>query len=428
MITVAPWGCTIPVMRWWPRKRKAEPDAAPQALVSISDPAAAALLTFGSPNFSGVTLSETGLLGLSGMYRALSLLSGTLGMLPLKTYQDDGAGDRQPSTSIFDNPGGDDGPTPFEWMRDLVLYHKIHGNCFSWKLRNAGGAVVALEHIHPLCVGVEKPSLEELRRARDGEPDVLPAGGKWFTMTREDGSQVRTDKTDIMHIRGLSLDGLRGLSLVQLASNSLGTAVAGDRAAARIFSQGAMIAGIVSPKEDADGFDAVGIRNEINQSVSGYENAGTIAVVNRVLDFTPWTMTMQDAQFLQSRQFSIEEISRWTGVPPHLLMQTEKQTSWGTGVEQQNTGMSRTVLGPDANLYEQTFSREVKPKSRFVEFDFAGLERPSPEKEIELVIAQWDADLLTLNEVRKIRNMPPIPGGDVVKTVWEASHAQPATP
>ena len=407
-------------MRWWPRRRKAEP----QALVSIADPAAAALLGFGSANFSGVTVSDIGLLGLSGMYRAMNLLSGTMGMLPLKTYQDDPDGDRQRTKSVFDNPGGPDGPTPFEWTRDLVLYHKLHGNVFSWKLRNFAGALVGFEHLHPLCVSVEDPTPDEIREGN------LPVGGHWFCFTRQDGrdfQRVRTDATDIMHIRGLSLDGKRGLSLVQLASNSLGTALAGDRAAARVYSNGAMMSGIVSPKDDAEGFDAVQIRNELATSATGYENAGGLAVVNRVLDFTPWTMTMQDAQFLQSRQFSIEEISRWTGVPPHLLMQTEKQTSWGTGVEQQNTGMSRTVLGPDANLYEQRFSREINPGSRFVEFDFTGLERPSPEKEIELAIEQWNADLLTLNEVRKIRNMPAIPGGDVVKSVWEASHAQPAT-
>jgi len=406
-------------MRWWPGRRKADP----QALVSISDPAAAALLTMGARNYSGVEVNELGLLGLSGMYRAMSLLSGTMGMLPLKTFQDVPGGDRKPEKSVFDNPGGPDGPTPFEWMRDLVLYHKIHGNVFSWKLRNAAGAVVGFEHIHPLLVTTERPTAHELR---DGP---LPRGGYWMKFRRTVGDstdEIRTDLDDVMHIRGLSVDGMRGLSLVQLASNSLGTAVAGDRAAARIFSQGAMMGGIVSPKEDVEGFNAVDIRNELMSSATGYENAGSLAVINRVLDFTPWTMTMQDAQFLQGRQFSIEEISRWTGVPPHLLMQTEKQTSWGTGVEQQNTGMSRSVLGPDANLYEQRFSREIGPKARFVEFDFAGLERPAPEKEIELLIAQWAADLLTLNEVRKIRNMPRIEGGDVVKSVWEASHVQPA--
>jgi HK97 family phage portal protein len=404
-------------MRWWPWRRKTVPDN----LVSISDPTAAFLFGGGQHNYSGVTLSETGLLGLSGMYRAISLLSGQIGMLPLRTYTDT-PDERIPGKSVFDNPAGPGpgGQTRFEWLRDLVCYHKIHGNAFSFKLRNAAGAVVGYQHLHPLCVRMVDPTPEEIKSGKG------PVGPLWYDVMLEDGTMPRYDATDIMHIPGLGVDGKRGLSLVQLAANSLGTAIAGDRAAAKVFSSGAMMAGIVSPDGEVDGFDATAVMRELRPTATGYENAGGLVAVNRALKFTPWTMTMQDAQFLQGRQFSIEEISRWTGVPPHLLMQTEKQTSWGTGVTEQNQALSRTVLGPDTTLYAQRFSRELNPTARLVEFDFTALERPTPEREIELLISQWDADLLTLNEVRKARNLPPLPGGDVVKTRWEAGVAQPA--
>jgi HK97 family phage portal protein len=119
-------------------------------------------------------------------------------------------------------------------------------------------------------------------------------------------------------------------------------------------------------------------------------------------------MTATDAQFLQSRQFQIEEISRWTGVPPHLLMQTEKQTSWGTGVEEQNRALGRTVLLPWAQRVEHRASR-LLAVPRWVEFEFAGLERPSPDREIELLLAQVAGGLLTVNEARAYRNLPPLP-------------------
>ena len=406
----------ITIMRLWPFGRR----GAPEALVSISDPAAAMLFgATGVGNYSGVTMSESTAMGLSGMWRAISLLSGTLGQLPLKTYKDSGD-EHKPAKSIFDDPDGQEGMTPFEWKRTIVVHHKIHGNIYLWKSKNQGGALARLTPVHPLAVRPREATAEEVTAGK------LPIGGLYFELQLENGEKVTTDATDVLHIPGLSLDGKIGMSLVDYARNSLGTAVAGDRAAANLFRKGAMISGVISPESDADGFDSKGIKREVNRELVGPDNAGGIAVINRVLKFTPWTMTMQDAQFLQSRQFSIEEIARWTGVPPHLLMQTEKQTSWGTGVEQQNTGMSRTVLGPDASLYEQRFSR-VLAKNTFVEFDFAGLERPSPETEIALLIDQWNADLLTLNEVRKVRNMPPIQGGDVVKTRWEAATGgQPA--
>jgi HK97 family phage portal protein len=119
-------------------------------------------------------------------------------------------------------------------------------------------------------------------------------------------------------------------------------------------------------------------------------------------------MTAADAQFLQSRQFSIEEIARWTGVPPHLLMQTDKQTSWGTGVDEQNRGLAKFVLGHWAQRFEQRASR-LLARPRWCEFEFAGLERPNFATEIDLLIKQVAAGILTVDEAREIRNLPPLP-------------------
>jgi HK97 family phage portal protein len=130
--------------------------------------------------------------------------------------------------------------------------------------------------------------------------------------------------------------------------------------------------------------------------------------VNRALKFTPWTMSAEDAQFMQSRSFQVEEIARWFGIPPHLLGLTEKATSWGAGIETQNRGLARNVLAPWGKRFEERLSR-LLPNPRFVEFDFAALERPNPEVEIDLLIRQVEAGLLTVNEARAIRNLPPLP-------------------
>jgi HK97 family phage portal protein len=137
-------------------------------------------------------------------------------------------------------------------------------------------------------------------------------------------------------------------------------------------------------------------------------------------------MTAQQAQFLESRQFQIEEISRWTGVPPHLLMQTDKQTSWGTGVDEQNRGLSKFVLGHWAQRFEQRASR-LLARPRWCEFDFAGLERPNFAVEIDLLIKQVAAGILTLNEAREIRNLPPLPDSppDVEKSDDEGAGDEP---
>ena len=371
--------------------------------MSISDPAVAAYFTPGGlVNLAGVTVGETSALGLSGFYRALSLISGTLASLPFRSYTGDDK-DRKIVPSVFDNPDGDEGQTPYEWKESAFLHLLLHGNAFALKLRTEAGSLARLPLVHPLSVCIEDPTAEEYRSGK------LPVGRKWFKVTLNDGTQPRLDANDIWHVPGLSVDGIRGVSLLTYARLSLGTAIAGDRAAARLFGQGALISGMVTPTDDdLETDDVKEIRRTLDNSVQGHENAGKIAILSRKLNFTPWTMTAADAQFLQSRQFSIEEIARWTGVPPHLLMQTEKQTSWGTGVDEQNRGLSKFVLGHWAQRFEQRASR-LLARPRWCEFDFAGLERPNFATEIDLLIKQVQAGLLTVNEARAIRNLPPLP-------------------
>jgi HK97 family phage portal protein len=360
--------------------------------VSISDPALVELFGVGFPNYSGVEVGEGSALGISAVYRAVALIAGTVATLPLRTLRDTGDGMRQRVNSFLDNPGGPDGPTPFEWTETVLLHLLLHGNAFLVHIFGGAGQLIALMPIHPLCVTIE--------------PADVP-GGKRFKASLVDGTLREFDATTMTHIPALSMDGLRGLSPIAVARNSLGTAIAGDRAAARMFSTGALISGMVTPEEDVEEDEAKAIKAALDQKMTGWENAGGISVINRRLKFTPWTMSAEDAQFLQSRAFQIEEIARWFGVPPHLLGQTDKQTSWGQGVESQNRGLARYSLHPWTARIEQRLSR-LLPNPRFVEFEFAGLERPTPEAEIDLLIKQVTAGLLTLNEARAIRNLPPL--------------------
>jgi HK97 family phage portal protein len=201
------------------------------------------------------------------------------------------------------------------------------------------------------------------------------------------------------------------MSPIEVARNGLGTSIAADRAAAKMFASGALFSGLVSAEEDIDEAEAKIIKESLDAKTAGWEHAGSVAMVNRKLKFTPWTMSQADAQFLESRQFQIQEIARWYGVPANLLMDPGAVSTWGTGVEIQNRGLARYTLAPWTGRIEQALSR-LLPAPRFVEFDYAGLERPTPEQEIDLLIKQVEAGLLTVNEARHIRNLPPLDGGD----------------
>jgi HK97 family phage portal protein len=387
----------------WPWRARPEPPA--NTSLSIADPTLAALFTPGGVvDLAGVSVGETSALGLSALYRALSLVSGTLASLPLNSWRAAGGDQREKVSSIFDDPDGPEGQTVFEWKESAFLHLMLHGKAGALKVRNEAGGLVRLPLVHPLSFRVEQPTLEEQRN-----PGKMPVGGVWFVVTLDDKTQVKLDAQDFWYVPAASLGGQVGISLLTYARQSLATSIAADKAAAKVFASGALISGLATPADDTDIADDIPqIRTELNRNVLGHENAGTIALVNRRLQFTPWTMTAQQAQFLESRQFQIEEISRWTGVPPHLLMQTDKQTSWGTGVDEQNRGLSKFVLGHWANRFEQRASR-LLARPRWCEFDFAGLERPNFAVEIELLLKQVAGGLLTVNEARAVRNLPPLP-------------------
>lgn len=380
-------------------------------LLSVSDPRLAEYFRYGTVNESGVEVSEGSALGISAVWRAISLISQTLAQLPMRSIREIEKGQYQRTSSFLDNPGGPDGPTPFEWRETVFAHLLLHGNAFLAHMYGGAGQLVALVPLHPLSVSIELPLDSD---------EEQPKGGKWFYAHLLNGERVRFDASTLTHVPAMSMDGVRGMSVLSVARNSLGTAIAGDRAAAKMFGHGLTVAGLITPDEDEpDWDDASFIKDQVNDALTGNENMGKIAVLPRKLKFQQMEMSAEDAQFLQSRQFSIEEIARWFGVPPFELMQTEKQTSWGTGIEAQQRGLGRTVLAPWASRLEQRLSR-LLPNPRFVEIDFAGLERPSPDVEIRLLLEQIEGGLITINEARAVRNLPPVPGGEILRV-----HGQP---
>lgn len=356
-------------------------------------------------SISGAPVTEVTALTLSAVWRACAIIAGTIAALPLRTIETSPDGEREQVRSFLDNPSGPGLLTPFAWKELVMMHQLLHGQAYLLRLWNNAGALVGYWPLQPTQVAIHF------------DWDLAPVDGKIFTVTTDDGQTFQADSSHINHVMAMSTDGRRGIAPIAIARESLGTAMAGDAAAAHMFANGALISAIVtSDGENITEAEAKVVKTQLMQQMTGQGNAGNIAVINRRLKITPWSLSAEDAQFLQSRAFSIEEIARWFGVPPHLLMQTEKQTSWGTGIAEQNLALGRHTIYPWTVRLEQYLTRDLSGARRVAEFDFTNLERPSPKDEVGLLIQQVNAGLMTVNEARAVRGLSNVgAAGDVLR-------------
>lgn len=361
------------------------------ATFSIGDPAFAAWFLGAS---SGEAVTPTSILALSAVQRAVQVIAGPIAGLPLRTYERHGD-ERERIESVFDDPyPGADGMTGFEWVETVVLHELLYRDAFLWHEDvDRGGYVSAFRPLLP-------STIEKVERV---------AGRKRFTY-HEDGEERVVGTDLITHIPGPSLDGLRGHPMILAARAMFSGALSGDKAAQNVLNRGIRIAGIMTPEdseEDLSLDDAKVILEDIRQSAAGPEHAGDISVINRRLKLTPWpSQSNAEAQWHETRREVLGDVGRIFGVPPHLLNDTEKQTSWGTGVAEQTLNFARFTLMGWTSRIEQRLTQKL-PRGQFVEFDYKGLLQGTPLEEIGILLDQINAGLIDIDEARRVLNLPP---------------------
>lgn len=369
---------------------------------SIGDPGLAEI--FGYPTtYAGVQVSELAAFGLTAFFRAVSIISGTVAGLPLKSYRTLEDGTKERVNTFLDDPGRMTplGPTPFEWVELVLVHLLVHGNAYLLHFYNGAGSIIGLAPIHPSAVSVK---LDE-------------DGTKLFTVLMADGSRHEFTSLDITHIPGMGVDGVCGMAPVAVLRQALGTALAGDQAAARMFGNGLLLGGLITPKEPLEKEDAEALLASLKAKMVGVRNAGDLAFLNTDLTFSQWTSTAEDGQFIESREFMIAEVARITGVPKVLLAEDGAST-WGSGIAELNRGFAKYTLMGFTSRIEARLSRLLS-RPTFCEFDYAGLLQGTPEVELSMLIDQVAAGLLTPDEARRIRNLPPLTAAETPATEEE---------
>lgn len=370
-------------------------------LLPLTSTALAGWLGGGSASKAGVSVSEARVLGLPAYYRALAIRASVEAALPLKLYRA-GSRERVRTRTVLDRPNR--AQYPFAFWQTMRMNGIAGGNGFAFKDRNGADVITGLRPIPWQRVRVEPVD----------ESDMFP-DGKLFLVRDRHGNESRFSSWRILHIPFMAPDGTVGVSAFQAFRDSLGTAIAADNAAASLFANGNRLSGVLQVKEslDDEGVAARRLKSRWRELYSGPDAAGEVAVLDNGAEFKPVMIPPQDAQLLQSRQWSVGEIARMVGVMPHMIGDTEKSTSWGTGIEQQFIGWVQTIVYPELVNIEQIVTGDVLPGDQwFAEYTLEGLLRGDSAARQAFYASAIQWGWMTRNEVRTRENLEPLPGLD----------------
>jgi HK97 family phage portal protein len=356
----------------------------------------------GSGSSAGVTVTERRVVGLTAWYRGLALLGGSIASLPLKVYRRN-TRERVTQSTVLDSPN--DSQTPFEFWQQIVVGAVSWGTGYAWKYRDRADTVREVWPIHPAAVTVEP--VKRTDRNRQG-----------LLFHVRDGSEViEATAWDVFRAPYLTLDGRQGIRPLQVAREALGIAIAAEDTAAGFYGRGTAVSGIVKVAGKADPKRVDRFKAQWTERFSGPAKAGQVAVLDGGAEFQPISISPADAQLLESRKFGVTEIARLLGVPPHLIGDVERSTSWGTGIEQQMRHFVQFTLGPWLTLLEQRVTRELLPGgwtsgSWYAEWVLEGLLRGDSQARSNFYQKMVALMAMTPNEVRVRENLEPLDGLD----------------
>jgi len=349
---------------------------------------------------SGKVVSADKAMHLSAVWACVRLLSESVSTLPLKIYERQPDGSRKPATThpayqvLCRRPNME--MTPSRFMLMVVASICLRGNAFVEK-KMIGNRIVSLVPLLPQNMVVKR----------------LDNGNLEYTYT-ESASKRTIPVKNIMHIRGFGLDGVCGMMPMMTGRDVIGSAMAVEESAAKIFENGLQSSGFLSADTALNDDQRNRMRGYM-QAFTGSRNAGKIMVLEGGMKYQNVTMNPEAAQMLESRAFSIEEICRWFRVPAFMVGHADKQSSWASSVEGMNLQFLTNTLRPLLVNIEQEISRCLLDgdDDLFAEFSVEGLLRADSAGRAAYYTTALQNGWMSRNDVRRLENMPPIEGGEL---------------
>jgi len=351
---------------------------------------------------SGVTVNENTALNSTAVFACVRILAETIASLPLVVYERLESGGKQRAQGhylysiLHDQPNPE--MTSFEFRETLMGHLALWGNAYAEIERDNAGRVVGLWPLRP----------DKMRVMRDEQ------SLRYEYQLPNSGTVAVLRQQNVLHIRGLSSNGIVGYSPIRLAREAIGLALATEEFGARFFGQGSRPSGVLEHPGQLSEEAAKRLRKSWEELHSGLSNAHRIAILEEGMSWKQIGVPPEDAQFLETRKFQITEIARIYRIPPHMLADLERATF--SNIEHQAIEFVVHTIRPWLVRWEQALKRDLfMPAERdiyFAEFLVDGLLRGDIESRYRAysVGRQWG--WLSANDVRELENMNPIEGGD----------------
>jgi len=362
----------------------------------------------GFPYKAPANVTTDNALQLSSVWACTRLLSETVASLPLNLYRKNAAGaaeilENEPLHQVL-NSRPNSMMTSLEFREAMMTNLVLLGNAYARIQRagesetSIGGSIVALWPIP----------------ASQMSPQVMEDGSLVYIQMTDRGTKVYAPDR-ILHIK-LFGNGLVGLSPLGYARNSIGAAIAMDDRNATFFANGAKPSGVLMVDKVLTPEQRAAIRANFSELESGNEDR--LFVLEAGAKYEQTSISPQDAQLLESRRFQLEDICRFFGVPSFLVNDTEKTTTWGSGIEQMMLGFYTLTMRPylerwEAAIYNALLTPQQRAQGWYIEFDFDALMRADMSGRANYYSQMVQNGIFNRNEVRAKENLPPFEGGDV---------------
>ena len=354
---------------------------------------------------SGKPVNERTAMQTTAVYACVRILAEAVASLPLHVYeyQDDGGKklvhDHPLYYLLHDEPNPE--MTSFVFRETLMSHLLIWGNAYAQIIRDGAGRVLGLYPLLPDKMEVQRDDRGNIYYVYSRNSDENP-------MFKEYGN-IKLKAEDVLHIPGLGFDGLVGYSPIAMAKNAVGMTLACEEYGASFFANGANPGGVLEHPGVLK--DPSKVRESWNSVYRGVSNAHKIAVLEEGMKYQQIGIPPEEAQFLETRKFQINEIARLYRIPPHMVGDLDKSSF--SNIEQQSLEFVKYTLDPWVIRWEQSLQRSLllpgEKGKYFIKLNVDGLLRGDYQSRMNGYAVGRQNGWFSANDIREMENMNPIP-------------------